>query len=200
MVLKKTAKPARTPVGRKAVRGLKASGTTTAKKTTLKKATRKPTKSATSADAKIRDAAKPDPESSETLVAPARANPRTPQMDGARTIANKLLGDDTPRAPLSVLLERVSGAIEDELNQIENMVSGRPVPLRQHGQAERRARMLASLARTLREVMQLRAGEEKAQRDDDAVPRDINELRRELASRLERIVADTTADRSGAAE
>jgi hypothetical protein len=189
MVLKTPARPARAPAGRKAVsarKTAKKATTTTAKPvaTTTKAAK---TKAASTATAK------------KTSAIRQRANARTPQMDGARTVEQKILGE-AARAPIAVLLERVSGAIEDELNQIESMVSGRPMPLRQHGHAERRARMLASLARTLREVMQLRAGEEKAQRDDDAVPRDVNELRRELASRLERIVAETAPRHSGATE
>ncbi len=186
MVLKTPARPARAPAGRKAVSARK-----TVKKATTKNAAAKPaTKPKTT---KTKSAV------AETSVLRQRANARTPQMDGARTVEQKILGE-AARAPVAVLLERVSGAIEDELNQIESMVSGRPMPLRQHGHAERRARMLASLARTLREVMQLRAGEEKAQRDDDAVPRDVNELRRELASRLERIVAETAPRHSGATE
>ena len=200
MASKTPARPARAPAGGKAVRARKTAKTAATRKATTRKAT---TRAATKPAATTAKAAKPKAIVTTAEKKPAirrRANARTPQMEGARTVENKILGDDAARAPVAVLLERVSGAIEDELNQIESMVSGRPAPLRQHGQAERRARMLASLARTLREVMQLRAGEEKAQRDDDAVPRDINELRRELASRLERIVADTTADRSGATE
>jgi hypothetical protein len=188
MVLKTPARPARAPAGRKAVRVRKPAkklATTAKPAATTTKAPK--TKAALTATKK------------KTSAARTRANARTPQMEGARSIEQKILGE-AARAPVAVLLERVSGAIEDELNQIESMVSGRLVPLRQNGHAERRARMLASLARTLREVMQLRAGEEKAQRDDDAVPRDINELRRELASRLERIVAETAPRHSGATE
>ena len=212
MASKTPARPARAPAGGKAVRARKTAKTAATRKATTRKATTRKatTRAATKPAATTAKAAKPKAIVTTAEKKPAirrRANARTPQMEGARTVENKILGDDAARAPVAVLLERVSGAIEDELNQIESMVSGRPAPLRQPGQAERppppaapRARMLASLARTLREVMQLRAGEEKAQRDDDAVPRDINELRRELASRLERIVADTTADRSGATE
>ncbi len=102
-------------------------------------------------------------------------------------------------APVGALLARVSSAIEDELTQIEMIVSG-GTKLRERAQAERRARTLASLARTLREVMQLRAGEEKTKHDDDAVPRDIFELRRELARRLDRIVGEAKAAHPGEPE
>jgi hypothetical protein len=100
--------------------------------------------------------------------------------------------DDPPPAPVAVMLGRVSLAIERELTQIERIVGGVRIKTAERTEAERRARTLASLARTLREVMQLRAGEEKKQ-DDDAVPRDISEFRRQLARRLEQLAAEAKA-------
>ncbi|WP_458756659.1 hypothetical protein ACSVBT_12835 [Afipia sp. TerB] len=104
--------------------------------------------------------------------------------------------DDPPPAPVAVMLGRVSIAIERELTQIERIVGGVRVKTAERTEAERRARTLASLARTLREVMQLRAGEEKKQ-DDDAVPRDIGEFRRQLARRLEQLAAEAKAAHPG---
>jgi hypothetical protein len=104
--------------------------------------------------------------------------------------------DDPPPAPVAVMLGRVSLAIERELTQIERIVGGIRTKPAERTEAERRARTLASLARTLREVMQLRAGEEKKQ-DDDAVPRDIGEFRRQLARRLEQLAAEAKAAHPG---
>lgn len=104
--------------------------------------------------------------------------------------------DDPAPAPVAVMLGRVSLAIERELTQIERIVGGNHVKAHQRTEAERRARTLASLARTLREVMQLRAGEEK-KHDDDAVPRDIGEFRRQLARRLEQLAAEAKAAHPG---
>jgi hypothetical protein len=104
--------------------------------------------------------------------------------------------DDPPPAPVAVMLGRVSLAIERELTQIERIVGGVRIKTAERTEAERRARTLASLARTLREVMQLRAGEEKKQ-DDDAVPRDIGEFRRQLARRLEQLAAEAKATHPG---
>lgn len=102
--------------------------------------------------------------------------------------------DDPPPATGSVLIDRVSRAIERELTQIEVIVGNHHVPPRQRTEAERRARTLASLARTLREVMLLRAGDRKAKgEDDDAVPRDLTQLRLELARRMDRLVAEAKA-------
>ena len=99
---------------------------------------------------------------------------------------------DPPPATGGVLIERVSRAIERELNQIEAIVGGRHVNRTQRTEGERRARTLASLARTLCEVMTLRAGEQKKAKgeDDDAVPRDLTTLRLALARRLDQLVAE----------
>jgi hypothetical protein len=92
------------------------------------------------------------------------------------------------------MVARVSEAIERELSKIERIV-GNPTRMlpAQRVETESRARVLASLARTLKEVMRLReqerAGDDTRAADDDAVPRDLDEFRRELSRRLEGMVA-----------
>jgi hypothetical protein len=105
-----------------------------------------------------------------------------------RTAVDRL--DDPPPATGMALIERVTQAVERELSQIEIIVSGHHVKPQQRTEAERRARTLASLARTLSEVRKLRAEEKPKRDDDDAVPRDLNEFRLELARRLDRLVAE----------
>lgn len=109
--------------------------------------------------------------------------------------------NDPPPAAGQALIERVSRAIERELTQIEAIVGGHYVAPRQRTEAERRARTLASLARTLREVTTLRLSEKKEKReDDDAVPRDLSELRLALARRLDQLVADAKTAHPDATE
>ncbi|EAQ34512.1 hypothetical protein NB311A_12242 [Nitrobacter sp. Nb-311A] len=69
--------------------------------------------------------------------------------------------DDPPPATGALLIERVTRAIERELSLIEVIVGGSHLKPQQRTEAERRARTLASLARTLGEVTRLRASEEK---------------------------------------
>jgi hypothetical protein len=78
------------------------------------------------------------------------------------------------------LVTRVTRAIERELSEIEDIVGGKRT------EADKRARTLASLARTLTEVTRLRsaANEAKPEHDDDAVPRDLDEFRETLERRL----------------
>ena len=112
---------------------------------------------------------------------------------------------DQPAA--ASLVARVSEAIERELSKIERIV-GNPTRLHptQRVETESRARVLASLARTLKEVMRLReqergAGDDTAKAaDDDAVPRDLDEFRRELSRRLEGLVASATPVSAGGNE
>jgi hypothetical protein len=91
----------------------------------------------------------------------------------------------------SELVGRVSRSIERELTRIDLILDGNGAEEGRHAEAERRARTLASLARTLREVTNLRneRGKQKPA-DDDEIPRDIDQLRRELARRLEGLIAE----------
>jgi len=127
--------------------------------------------------------------------AKARAD-RAARAPRKRTAADRAAEPSLGEAPATSLVARVSDAIERELSKIERII-GNPTRLApaQRVETESRARVLASLARTLKEVMRLReqergAGDDKAKAaDDDAVPRDLDEFRRELSRRLEGLVA-----------
>jgi len=142
---------------------------------------------------------KVDPGDEAALAIIARRRPATRPTRTRRSAVDRL--DDPPPATGTALIERVSRAIERELNQIEVIVGGHRVNKTQRTEGERRARTLASLARTLREVMALRAGEKKERReDDDAVPRDLSTLRLALARRLDQLVAEAKAAHPEGAE
>ncbi len=93
------------------------------------------------------------------------------------------------------LAARVQTAVERELKAIERLLG--VLGPSDGSESERMARTLASLARTLREVALLNGrGEGTAtdEPDDDPVPRDIDEFRRELARRIEAFVGSRTDD------
>ena len=125
----------------------------------------------------------------------AAAQSAGPHRIRKRRSAVDRLNDPLPgQEPAVSLVQRVGDAIERELEKIERLIGDSRIPRLQRADAESRARVLASLARTLKEVMRLReqergADEDKAKAaDDDAVPRDLDEFRRELSRRLEGMV------------
>jgi hypothetical protein len=127
--------------------------------------------------------AEPDTAAAPQTAAKPKPEPRPPR----RSAVDRL--DDSPPAAGAVLVERVAGAIERELTQIDAIV-GKRVSKEQRTEAERRARTLASLARTLTEVRKLRADENRLKPTDaNGKPRDRAQFRLELARRLDQIVA-----------
>jgi Tfp pilus assembly major pilin PilA len=119
----------------------------------------------------------------------ARAAIDKRQVRGRRTAVHRL--KDPPPALGIALVERVTRAVERELSQIEVIVGGSHVNRAQRTEAERRARTLASLARTLTEVRKLRAEEDKLKPQHDDVPEDIDEFRRALSEKLDRLVRES---------
>ncbi len=94
-----------------------------------------------------------------------------------------------PRAPAErlALAERVQNAIERQLTAVESIIA--VMGPAQPEAAETHARTLASLARTMREMMRLQAAPPDEPADDDDVPRDLDELRRELLRKMDGIIA-----------
>lgn len=97
----------------------------------------------------------------------------------------------TPEA-LAVRVQRV---VERELDAIDSVLS--VLGVADSADAERSARTLASLARALTEVMRLSAPEQTPDPDVDAMPRDLDEFRRELARRIEALAAEAEAAAPG---
>jgi hypothetical protein len=91
---------------------------------------------------------------------------------------------------------RVQATVERELTAVGRVLD--VLGPSDRDEAERTARTLASLARTLREVALINRTEEAAAPDDiddDPVPRDIDEFRRELTRRIRKFIE---ARRNGA--
>jgi hypothetical protein len=94
-----------------------------------------------------------------------------------------------PSADRAALVKRLWRAAETQVGEIEQRLARDAAePL----ERERDARVLAVLAKTLRELSALDAAQpnnSRAPADDDAVPRDLDELRRSLSRKLEALVA-----------
>jgi hypothetical protein len=99
------------------------------------------------------------------------------------------IGADALAAQRAAVAVRILEAVEIELDAVQRVLE--VLDPGDKDEAERTARTLASLARTLREAAALNQPEEAASHDDpddDPVPGDIDEFRRELARRLQGLV------------
>jgi hypothetical protein len=114
---------------------------------------------------------------------PRRSDPRVSAPAPPTPVAPPAANGPLDRA---ALVMRMQAAIEHELNLVDSIVA--TLGPSSHEEAERAARTLATLARSLREVMRLDAPPAPTEPTDD-IPRDLNELRRELSYKLAAIVA-----------
>lgn len=126
-------------------------------------------------------------------LAIARRGPAKP--DAAQGAAPSALPPALPQDRAAVAA-RVQAVVERELTAVERVLE--VLGPSDRDEAERTARTLASLARTLREVALINQTEEAVapdDADDDPVPRDIDEFRRQLAQRIRKFI---DARRNGA--
>ena len=122
--------------------------------------------------------------------------------DSAPPAATSTPLNSAPQAPASsplnpatatVAAAHLHDVIERELTAVERILD--VLGPADAGDAECAARTLASLARTLREIALSSRGDEAAppdDTDDDPIPRDIDEFRRELARRIHAFVDSRT--------
>jgi hypothetical protein len=96
-------------------------------------------------------------------------------------------------------IDRLERLVEKELDA-EEAVRAQLGPLpRNPADAERTARTLSTLTQTLHALQRLRSGTGPDTDNDDDMPRDIDEFRRDLARRIDAFVASRTqrADAGG---
>jgi aminoglycoside phosphotransferase (APT) family kinase protein len=114
-------------------------------------------------------------------------------MRARRAPARPLVGAPEARVALA---ERIQAVAEREIAAVEQVLTilGASDP----SETEAAARTLASLARTLRELRQLDTTMTTSEPiDDEPVPRDIDELRRSLARKLDALIAGEQAEVPG---
>jgi hypothetical protein len=127
-----------------------------------------------------------------TALLAARANGDAPSAPPG-VPGPRLGGDDTPEDPAASAIARIERLVAKEL-AAEEAVRAQLGPLpRPPADAERAARTLATLTQTLHALQRLRCGlPPDSGSDDDDMPRDIDEFRRELARRIDAFVASRT--------
>jgi hypothetical protein len=92
------------------------------------------------------------------------------------------------------LVQQLQGVVKRQVDALESVLPAPSTP----EQADRSARVLASLFRTLREMTRLEAPPAPAEpTDDDDVPRDLDELRRELSRKVDALIAGRTREAAG---
>jgi hypothetical protein len=124
-------------------------------------------------------------------AAPARAS--TAENDNDISAA----GADLTMPPLADTVERLYRAVLEELAAVETLRAQLKREPQSPQDAERTARTLSSLTETLQKLQRLQcATPPSGSNNDDDMPADIDEFRRELARRIEAFVAS----RSGAGD
>jgi hypothetical protein len=95
------------------------------------------------------------------------------------------------------IAERIQGVVERHLAAVERVLD--VLGPSDQAEAERNSRTLAGLARTLREVAALNQPEQAPpdEAEDDSIPSDIDEFRRELARRINALIDARQRDANG---
>ncbi len=101
-------------------------------------------------------------------------------------------GQDSAVPPERIALAaRIQAAAEREIAAVERLLAA--LGASDPAETESSARTLASLARTLRELVHLDVVPPASKPDDEELPRDLDELRRTLAQRLDQLIAEAKA-------
>jgi hypothetical protein len=117
-----------------------------------------------------------------------------PQPAIVHEATSRMGAGELPQSPQDrmALAQRIQSVIEREIAAVEQVLTilGASDP----SETEGAARTLASLARTLRELVHLGTPQTTPEpADDPPISRDLDELRRALSQRLDRLVADAKA-------
>ena len=95
------------------------------------------------------------------------------------------------------LVERLREAVDKQIGHVDSILSHTEMQL--PDEAERTARMLAGLARTLREMTRLEMPAPPEPDDDSDMPRNVDDLRRELLRKMDALIAERSDQATGEA-
>lgn len=104
---------------------------------------------------------------------------------------SEIISNDQTSDPRAALAARLWRAAERQAAEVEQRIAAGPRPV---AEAERDARVLSVLAKTLRELAAVDAAAQDGD-DDDAAPDDIDELREALNQRLRKLSLERACPR-----
>ena len=90
------------------------------------------------------------------------------------------------------LVERITSAVQEELDAVKTMRAQLKREPQNPQDSERTARALSTLTETLQKLQRLQCSAPQTGTDNDDTPADINEVRNELARRIDAFVASWT--------
>lgn len=93
------------------------------------------------------------------------------------------------------LVERLREAVDKQIGHVDSILSRTDMQL--PDEAERTGRMLAGLARTLREMTRLEMPPPPETDDDTDMPRNLDDLRRELLRKMDALIAEQSDSATG---
>src|SRR3954464_14545355 len=115
------------------------------------------------------------------------SDPERKPMEYAAPIPPASAGE--PPSETAAVAARIERLVERELTAIEKTVARYGLDDEGTGEIERRARVLASLSRTLQEMKRLDASDTRRKEDNDRGPADNDEFIRGLLRRIEEVAA-----------
>jgi hypothetical protein len=110
----------------------------------------------------------------------------------ALSVAARPAVSETALPPVSDTIERLHRAVLEELTAVETMRAALTREPQSPADAERTARTLSNLTEILQKLQRMQCALPHTGSDDDDMPVDIDEFRRELARRIEAFVASRT--------
>ncbi len=119
------------------------------------------------------------------------ADPERMPMESAASPVSEATAD--PPSETADVAARIERMVERELTAIEKTIAQHGLDDERTSQVERRARVLASLSRTLQEVKRLDVKDTRRREDNDRGPADPDEFIRGLLRRIDEVAARTEA-------
>jgi len=132
------------------------------------------------------------PEQRTNASEPSLGSDLRPLREDGDAVATAAEAEEPAMPDLATTIERLHRAVLEELTAVETMRAQLKREPQSSTDAERTARTLSSLTEVLQKLQRLQCALPQTGSEDDDMPVDIDEFRRELARRIEEFVASRT--------